>query len=150
MLTRLTELIETHNVFVRERKPNWLRSLGIALVYLGLSCRQTAEVLHFSDDASHETVRQWYHRAHGLLHDPSKQHRPTVAINETKIKVEGRWYYLWAAIDTESSELLGIALTPTRDGRDASRFIRRVLKTCTNTPTVLVDEGRGTRGCSPG
>ena len=141
MLTQLTELIETHNVFVRERKPNWLRSLGIALVYLGLSCRQTAEVLHFSDDASHEAVRQWYHRAHGLLHDLSKRHRPTVAIDETKIKVEGRWYYLWAAVDTESRELLGVELTPTRDGRDAQRFIRRALKACTNTPTVVVDGG---------
>ena len=45
MLTRLTELIETHNVFVRERKPNWPRSLGIALLFHGLSCRKTAEVL---------------------------------------------------------------------------------------------------------
>jgi len=35
----------------------------------------------------------------------------------------------------------GVALTPTRDGHDASRFIRRVLRTCTNTPTVLVDGG---------
>ena len=73
MLTRLTELIEAHNVFVRERKPNWLRSLGVALLYLGLSCRQTAEVLHVSDvdDASHEAVRQWYHRVQKLLRNPS-------------------------------------------------------------------------------
>jgi transposase-like protein len=64
-----------------------------------------------------------------------------VAIDETKVKVEGRWCSLWAAIDTESRELLGVLLTPTRDGGDASRFIRRVLKTCTNTPTVVVDGG---------
>ena len=29
-------------------------------------------------------------------------------------------------------ELLGVELTPTRDGHDAYRFTRRVLKTCTN------------------
>jgi transposase-like protein len=29
-------------------------------------------------------------------------------------------------------ELLGVQLTPTRDGRDARRFIRRVLQACTN------------------
>ena len=104
MLTRLTELIEAHNVFVRERKPNWLRSLGIALVYLGLSCRQTAEVLHFSDvdDASHEAVRQWYHRAKALLRATPRRCRRTVAIDETKVKVEKRWYFLWAAVDTEN------------------------------------------------
>ena len=117
--------------------------MGIALLYWGLSCRQVAEFLRFSDidKASHEAVRQWYHRAKALFCDPSKRHRPTIAIDETKIKVEGTWYYLWAAVDTENRELLGVALTPTRDGRDASRFIRCVLKTCTNTPTVLVDGG---------
>ena len=105
MFTHLSELLETHNVFVRERKPNRLRSLGIALLYWGLSCRQVAEFLRFSDiddDASHEAVRQWYHRTQKLLHNPSKRHRPTVAIDETKIKVEGRWYFLWAAVDTEN------------------------------------------------
>ena len=97
MFTQLTELIETHNVFVRERKPTSLRATGIALLYFGLSCRQTAEVLSFSDDASHEAVRQWYHRVQKLLRNPSKRCRPTVAIDETKIKVEGIWYFLWAA-----------------------------------------------------
>jgi len=141
MLTHLTTLLESKKIFVRERKPNWLRSLGIALLYLGLSCRQTAEVLSFSDRISHEAARRWYHRAHELLRAPPRRYRPTVAIDETKIKVEGTWYYLWAAVDITNGELLGIALTPTRDGRDACRFIRRVLKTCTNTPTVLVDGG---------
>jgi transposase-like protein len=142
MFTHFSELIETHNLFVRERKPNWLRAMGIVLLYWGLSCRQVAEFLRFSDGdkASHEAVRQWYHRAKALFCVPTR-YRPTVAIDETKIKVEGRWYFLWAAVDTENRELLGVEITPTRDGRDASRFIRRVLKTCTNTPTVLVDGG---------
>jgi transposase-like protein len=94
------------------------------------------------DNASHEAIREWYHRAKALLRDPSKRHRPTVAIDETKIKVEGRWQYLWAMVDTESKELLGVQLTPTRDGHDASCFMRRVLKTCTNTPMLVVDGGR--------
>ncbi|HXY87706.1 MAG TPA: IS6 family transposase [Candidatus Acidoferrales bacterium] len=140
MFTQLTELLEAHNVFVRERKPTSLRAMGIALLYFGLSCRQTAEALSFSDEASHEAVRQWYHRAQKLLCDPSKRYRPTIAIDETKFKVEKRWYFLWA-VDTERRELLCVEITPTRGGHDASRFIRRVLKTCTNTPTVLVDGG---------
>jgi transposase-like protein len=115
--------------------------LGIALLYLGMSCRKTAEVLSFFDEASYEAARQWYHRAKDLLSAPQKRHRPTIAIDETKVKVKGTWYFLWAAVDTERRELLGLELTPTRDGRDASRFIGRVLKTCTNTPTVLVDGG---------
>ena len=86
ILTRLTELIETHNLFVRERKPNWLRALGIALLYYGLSCRQTAEVLSLFDEASYEAARQWYHLAKALLSAPQKRHRPRIAIDETKMK----------------------------------------------------------------
>jgi len=115
--------------------------MGIALLFHGLSCRQTAEVLSFFEEASYEAARQWYHRAKELLSAPQKQYRPMIAIDETKIKVEGRWHFLWAAVDTESGELLCVEITPTRDGHDASSFIRRVLRTCTNTPTVLVDGG---------
>jgi transposase-like protein len=141
MFTHFSELLEAHNVFVRERKPNWLRALGIALVYLGLSCRKAAEVLRFSDDASYEAVREWYHKAKALLRAPPKRCRKTIAIDETKIKVTGTWYFLWAVVDTENGDLLGVELTLTRDGRDAYRFIKRALQACTNTPTVLVDGG---------
>ena len=43
MLTRLVEMLRAKKVFVRERKPLELRALGILLIYLGLSCRQTEE-----------------------------------------------------------------------------------------------------------
>lgn len=33
---------------------------------------------------------------------PSKRHKPTVVIDETKIKVQKVRYYLWAAIDTSN------------------------------------------------
>jgi len=88
MFTHFSELLETHNVFVRNRKPNRIRSLGIALLYYGLSCRKAADVLRFlgADNASHEAVREWYHRAKELLSAPQKQCRPMIAIDETKIK----------------------------------------------------------------
>ena len=95
MFTHFPELLETHNLFVRNRKSNKIRSLGIALLYYGLSCRKAADVLCFpgADNASYEAVREWYHRAKALLRAPQKRHRPLIAIDETKIKVERRWYY---------------------------------------------------------
>lgn len=45
------------------------------------------------------------------------------------------------AVDTDNREMLGIQLTPTRDGRDAFRFAKRVLRTCKHPPVVLVDGG---------
>ena len=108
MLTQLTELIEAHNIFVRERKSNWLRSLGIALLYYGLSCRKA------------------------------------IAIDETKVRVEGMWYYSSSrrrstrrtkSCHASRSRRREIAVMP------PSRFIRRALQACTNTPTVPVDGG---------
>ena len=101
-LTRLTELIEAHNVSVRERKPLWVRSLGIALLYFGLSCRQTAEVLQRVDAASYEAARQWYHRAKALLREPSKRHRSVIAIDRRDQGQRGKTvvlFFLWAAVD---------------------------------------------------
>ena len=54
-------------------------------------------------------------------------------------------FFLWVGGGRHGEygrELLGIALTPTRDGRDAYCFIRRVLKTCTNEHA---DGARGRR-----
>ena len=83
MFTHFSELLETHNIFVRNRKPNRIRSLGIALLYYGLSRRKAADVLRFlgADNASHEAVREWYHGAKELLSAPQKQCRPMIAID---------------------------------------------------------------------
>ena len=123
---------------------NRLRSLGIALVYLGLSCRKAAEVLRFSDDASYEAVREWYHKAKVLLRAPPKRCRKEIAIDETKIK-EGKGDVVLplggGRYGERGSARRGVELTLTRDGRDAYRFIKRALQACTNTPTVLADGG---------
>jgi len=49
-------------VFERRRKSDEVRALGITLVHLGLSYRQTEKVLELFDEISHEAVRKWYHR----------------------------------------------------------------------------------------
>ena len=124
--------------------------MGIALLYHGLSCRQTAEVLSFFDEASYEAARQWYHRAKALLREPSKRHRPLIAIDETKMKVERWWYFIWAAVDTENRAESCSAWKSRRRERGAmppSRFIRRVLKTCTNEHA---ESARGRRPWYPG
>jgi len=88
--TRIVELLRVERVFERQRKSDEIRALGILLIYLGLSCRQAKHVLECLNDVSHEAIRKWYHRAKGVLRQPSRKHRERVAIDETKIKIEGR------------------------------------------------------------
>jgi len=141
MLTRLVEMLRAKKVFVRERKPLELRALGILLIYLGLSCRQTEEVLMSFGGASYEAARQWYHRAKQLFPTIEKKYRATIAIDETKIKIQGEWHYLWTAIDTQSREILAIQITRSRSRLDTYIFLQKVLRTCTNKPHVYVDGG---------
>jgi len=70
MLTRLVNALRAQRVFVRRRKSDDLRALGILLVYLGLSTRQAEEVLRGFGGASYEAIRQWYHRAKHILIQP--------------------------------------------------------------------------------
>ena len=56
-------------------------------------------------------VRQWYHKlAH--LFDPD--HHSTIAMDETKLKVEETEVYIWAAIDVETFEAFHIEVVPGR------------------------------------
>jgi len=83
--------------------------LGITLLYLGLSFRRL-ERPSFLDEGSYEAAAA-IRPTNALPRDPLKQYRPTLAIDETEIKVQGRWNFFWTAIDTTKEELLSLQLT---------------------------------------
>jgi transposase, IS6 family len=59
--------------------------------------------------------------------------RPTTdsyRVDETYIKIKGRWYYLYRAVDS-TGQTIDFLLSAKRDARAAKRFFRRMLK---NTP----------------
>jgi len=72
LLTRIVELLESEKVFVRRRKTNEARVLGILLIYLGLSCRSRGMLQCFADKG-YEAARQWYRRAKYLFESPEKK-----------------------------------------------------------------------------
>ncbi|NPA75158.1 MAG: IS6 family transposase [Euryarchaeota archaeon] len=49
-----------------------------------------------------------------------------------------KWYYLWAAIDIHTREILAVHLTSSRSSLDTLIFLKKVLKSCTNKPKVYV------------
>ena len=48
---------------------------------------------------SHESVRIYYHRLKRIIKHPTKKKRRLIAIDETKIKLEKKQIFVWAAID---------------------------------------------------
>jgi len=59
--------------------------------------------------------------------DVQRAPRRVIAIDESKIKIKGRWRYLWAAIDVDTWEVLAVRITKGRSGLDAKMFLREVL-----------------------
>ena len=140
MLARLRDIMRKNKLFVRKRKSETVRILAILLTHYGLSYRKVAAILSEKERVSYETVRQWYHRA-GKLFSIERKERSDIAIDETKIKLRKKWYYLWAAIDIHTREILAVHLTASRSSLDALLFLKKVLKSCTNKPKVYVDGG---------
>ena len=140
MLPRLEELLEAKNIFVRKRKQRRTRALGILMYNYGLSLRKYRTILLSFEDISHESIRKWYHKTYTIF-SIEKCYRETVAVDETKLKINGRLYILWAAIDTNNWEIIGVWVTKGRASIEAYSFLRHVLSKCTNQPRILVDGG---------
>jgi len=140
MLPHLEELLEAKNIFVRNRKKMRTRALGILLYHFGLSLRNCKTILSSFEDISHESIRKWYHKTDTIF-SVKTSYRELIAVDETKIKINGRLYILWAAIDVHSREVLGIWVTKGRASIEAYSFLKYILKKCINKPKILVDGG---------
>ena len=121
MLTRIEKLLEVKNVFERNRTPLRIRALGILLYHLGLSLRNCSMVLSSFTAVSHESVRLWYHKSQDLF-SVNTRYREVIAVDESKIKINGRQHLVWAAIDINTWEVLGVWITQGRCSLEAYSF----------------------------
>ncbi len=83
-------------------------------------------------------MREWYSRARALFQVASRPRR-AIAVDETKIKVQGRWLYLWAAVDVDTWEVPATWVSQGRSGFEALGFLRTVLRQFEGLPKVYVD-----------
>jgi len=141
MLERVVECLEERLSFRRRRKGMELKVLAVLLYQMGLSYRKVGMAVSNMDSVSHEAVRLWYKRLGMDFTGPERKERRAIAMDETKLKIEDQWYYLWAAIDLDSKEILAILLSRGRACMDTLIFLRKILRYCSNKPTFYVDGG---------
>ena len=113
---------------------------AVLLYMAGLSYRDIAYVLRVVP-CSHEAVRLWVKKLELLTVKVEAKPRRMVAADETKVKVNGEWCYVWAAVDVDTRELLATWVSWQRNIMHAQAFLRKALETCTNKPIFLVDKG---------
>ena len=141
ILETLFEVLERGHVFERRRKSNIVKALAVYSYHFGLSLRRTSQMVSFLEPASHEAVRKWYRRLGRTIPPAQRKRRSIVAIDETKLKISGHQYYIWAAIDVHSREVFALGVSSGRSDLEAVGFLRKVFALCAGEPVFLVDRG---------
>jgi IS6 family transposase len=92
-------------------------------------------------DAS--TVFDWVQKFAPLYQDAAKAHRyrvgPRWSVDETYVKVAGRWGYVYRAID-ESGQVVEVLFREHRDTEAAAAFFRAALENTGVTPQVVTTD----------
>ena len=111
-----------------------------------LSLRDLAEMfLERGFVFTHEAVREWEERFASLLTERLRAKRRGKAgrswyVDETYIKVHGRWCYLYRVIDREGN-LVDSLLSETRDLKAAQPFFRRARAVVGHAPDRVTTDG---------
>ncbi len=110
-----------------------------------LSFRDVAELLlQRGFEISHETIRAWEFRFAPMVSENLRSERRGRAgvswyLDETYIKVGGRWRYLYRTIDRDGN-LLDSMLSEHRDKHAARRFLRRLLHSAGQKPLRMTTD----------
>ena len=95
-------------------------------------------------EVTHETIREWEFRFAPLLAGQLRAKRRARAgeswyLDETYVKVAGRWCYLYRAIDGDG-ELIDSMLSEHRDKHAARRFLRRLVEIAERKPARITTD----------
>ena len=90
-----------------------------------------------------ETVRQWCLKFGQDVANELRRRAPrrgdTWHLDEVYLRINGRRYYLWRAVDQDGC-VLDIRVQPRRDPRAAQRFFRKLLKGLRYAPRVIITD----------
>ena len=110
----------------------------------GLSYRDVEELLaERGVRVDHVTVYRWVQRFTPLLAEAARPCRHRVGdrsqVDETYVKVAGRWRYVYRAID-QFGQVIDVFVSPRRDGIAARRFFERVIGMTKIMPSEVVTD----------
>ncbi|WP_418347310.1 IS6 family transposase [Serratia fonticola] len=91
----------------------------------------------------HSTLHRWVIRLVPLLDKAFRRHKRPVGrrwrMDETYIKIKGRWKYLYRAVDT-SGQTIDFLLAAKRDTAAALRFFRKAIRHHGEPEVVTIDK----------
>jgi transposase-like protein len=145
-LTRRTDLhVQRGSAFVGFRFPPEVIVLAVRwCLRFGLSYRDVEELLaERGIDVDHVTVHRWVRRFSPLLADAARFGRHRVGdrwhVDETYVKVAGRWVYLYRAVD-QFGQVIDVYASTQRDSAAARTFFHRAGSTTGGTPMEVITD----------
>ncbi|KOX93775.1 transposase [Haloarcula rubripromontorii] len=123
----------------RERTPEPAMALGIQSHVAGLSLSNTVELLDsLGVQRSRKAIHDWVQKAD--LQPESGKSPNQIALDETVIRINNQQFWLYAAADPQSNELLHVRLFPTTTTALTEIFLRELRqKHDVETAVFLVD-----------
>ena len=123
-----------------------------------LTLRDLSEIMLLRGfTVSHESIRRWEAKLLSIMgeglckrrHGTGRRSGQSWYADETYLKVQGQWCYLYRAIDRDGN-LIDTMLSPTRDMKAAQRFFRSARSVAGFVPrgrvvTLLTNCGRKVR-----
>jgi transposase, IS6 family len=114
----------------------------------GLSYRDVEELLaERGVEVDHVTVYRWVQRFTRLLAEAARPCRHAVGdrwfVDETYVKVAGRWRYVYRAID-QFGQVIDVLVSPRRDAAAARWFFKRRSARRRSPPVEVITDQRGT------
>jgi putative transposase len=111
----------------REATPEFAMKLGIQMHLAGLSLSNTVAVLEsLGVERARSTVHNWVHKAD--LQPDDDRNPNQVAVDETVIRLNGDWCWLYMAVDPDTNDILHTKLQPTRNHYTAKKFTQELVE----------------------
>jgi transposase-like protein len=116
-----------------------------------LTLRDLSEIMALRGlEVSHEAIRDWEAKLLPVMGDELRKRRHRIQrgagfswyVDETYLKVRGRWCYLYRAIDRDGN-LIDAMLSEQRDMRAAKAFFRSARATMGFRPDKVTMDGHG-------
>jgi putative transposase len=124
----------------RDRTPRWAIEVGIRCHLSGMSLRDTSQFLgELGVQRSHVAVHNWVHKAE--LQPISTLSADQLAVDEKMIRLHGKEFWLYGAVDPKTNEIIALELYPTTTKVTTRWFLDQLHRRCNLAEvTILVDD----------
>ena len=112
----------------RNRTPSEYVCYGLYLYFSGLSLRRSSERLSCFVKRNHVSIWNWIQKYRPQKIKSRKRRVSEYIVDETMLKVNSEYIWLWVAIEPENKQILALNITKERNMFVAERFLDDLVK----------------------